>query len=232
MSRAAAGAGRRGPSSGRSLRLVAYCTAVIVGGGAPALFGGLQALWAPERPVRLALLLAWATRGTLFDAGAAVLRPVRGPLILALLAIAAVLLAQLLARLLAARRTAARRPTAVAGRSAGVGMAGVGESGGVGVGGSGVGGTGVGTGTGTGVGVGGVGGVEVGGAGGGGGAGVHGVDLSAPVVLVGAVTGTIGRAWLAGRLWTVRGGGERLREGDFYVVLARRGDVLEVINSS
>jgi len=51
------------------------------------------------------------------------------------------------------------------------------------------------------------------------------------VVVVSAVTGTVGRARLAGRSWTVRAAGHRLREGQRYVVVARHGAVLEVAAS-
>jgi membrane-bound ClpP family serine protease len=50
-------------------------------------------------------------------------------------------------------------------------------------------------------------------------------------VIVGTVTGTVGRAWFEGRMWTVHSGG-RLRSGGRYRVVARHGDVLEVITGA
>jgi hypothetical protein len=170
---------------------------LLVGGGTPALLGTAQALWAPEPPVRLALLLAWSTRGALMGVAAAVLEPVRGPLILALLAVATLLVGRLVARLRAGRLRARQAVPQAAARAARRGEAVAAGRPAVTIGPD----------------------LEAG-------------DPGAAVVVVGTVTGTIGRAWLGGRLWTVRGGAERLREGDLYVVLARRGDLLEVVTSS
>jgi len=189
--------GRSGPSPSGALRVLGYAAALVVGGGAPAVFGTLQALSAPDPPVRLAMLLAWSLRTVPVGVAGAALGPVRGLLVPAVLVVAAALLGLLLARLLAAARTARRAAaadrTAAAAPAAPAAPAATTAHGSAAV--------------------------------------RRPVGPSAPVVVVGAVTGSLGRAWLGDRAWTVRGTGERLREGELYVVLARRGEVLEVVTS-
>jgi hypothetical protein len=193
-----AGGRRTGSSPNGGLRVLGYAAALVAGGGAPAAYGVLQALSAPEPPLRLAMLLGWSARTVLVGAAAAVLGPVRGLLVPAVLVAAAVLVGGLLVRLLA-RQTAAARPArratlSAAGPPAATAPAYPATP------------------------------APAGGR-------RRPVGPSAPVVVVGAITGSLGRAWLGGRVWTVRGTGERLREGELYVVLARRGEVLEVVTA-
>jgi hypothetical protein len=212
MSRASAG-GRPGPSPTASLRIAWYAAVVL--GGAPTVFGVFQALSGTESPMRLTLLLLWSTRDMFAGLPAAAPGLLRGILVAALVALTALLLVRLLGW--AARRARAaeleppRSSSAPARSSAGsaAGQTGAGQT---------ArrrpapGSTGADSPAG-----------QVG-------AGPSGGTGAAPVVVVGAVTGTVGRAWFGGRARTVRSTSGPLRDGGQYPVVGRWGEDLVVLS--
>jgi hypothetical protein len=195
---------QHGSSLGRSLRVFGYCATVLLAGGVP-VFGMLEALSTPDPPLRMAVFVAWFTRGTVRGLAGSVLEPVRGILLIGLLALVAVPLLRLVAAVVRAVRASAGRastraiaappadrPTAADQARAGVAdLAAPPRSRPTAAG-----------------------------------QRVH--TAAAPVVVVGAVTGTLGRAWLDGRPWTVRSAGGCLRDGGRYVVVGRLGETLDV----
>jgi hypothetical protein len=233
-----------------------YAAAVL--GGAPTAFGAVQALSAAESPVRLTMLLLWSTRVGFAGLPAAAAGLLQGILVAALVALVTLLLVTLLlVRLLGAARVALDSPgpsstPARPGAGSAAGRTGSGRTAGRrpasgqttsttqtastqtastrvaastqtastrAAASAQTASTQTASGPGAGVPARPAGADSPGGAGG------------APVVVVvGAVTGTVGRAWLGGRVWTVRTASGRLREGGRYRVLRRQGEVLEVLS--
>jgi len=183
----------------RALRTLWYAAMVL--GGAPTAFGAFQALSVTESPMRLTLLLLWSTR-VAAEPPPVALGVLRGVLVAAVVALTALLLVRLLGW--AARRARASalespRSSSAPARS-GAGPA--------------AGRTGSGQTARRPV------------------PARAGADPQAGpalVVVVSAVTGTVGRARLGGRVWTVRSANGRLRDGERCQVVARQGEDLVVL---
>ena len=187
----------------RALRTLWYAAMVL--GGAPTAFGAFQALSVTESPMRLTLLLLWSTR-VAAEPPPVALGLLRGVLVAALVALTALLLVRLLGW--AARRARRARASALESHrsSSAPARSGAGPAAGR---------TGSGQTARRPVPA---------------GAGADPQAGPAIVVVVSAVTGTVGRARLGGRVWTVRSANGRLRDGERCQVVARQGEDLVVLS--